>query len=468
MTKAKSRQPRSSKPSGDQPSGNESVNKQAASNRQTKGASDGNQPGTQGGTAKRRSPLIVALVVIAIAALGGIYLLTGADPFQLFEHAETPIAEVTAQVPTPTQLASNPTTQSPPSAPTTASMPTTAARPTATRRTSSSWWEVYFTDPQTINDPNNLKGSIPEKLIEFIDAAEKSIHIAAFEFNLTPVAEALIRAHQRGVEVQWVTDDEYGIARDKEPGRGQFAMLRKAGIKVQDDGRTALMHNKFWIFDEKTVWTGSTNITENGNFRNNNNVLVLHSPEVAAIFETEFTEMWRKNFGPTSPSSVRLQQTTVNRTPVQVLFAPEDKVISRLIPLVENAQSSIHFMAFSFTHVELGAAMRARAEAGVDVRGIFETRASETEHSELSTLYCAQVPVRQDGNPGAFHHKVIVIDEETVITGSLNFSANADQSNDENVVVITSRSIASQYLREFGRRWDEGNEPNPSSIQCGQ
>jgi phosphatidylserine/phosphatidylglycerophosphate/cardiolipin synthase-like enzyme len=329
------------------------------------------------------------------------------------------------------------------------------------------WWTVHFTDPARINDPENLSGSIPAELIALIDDAEQSIHIAAFEFNLTPVAEALAAAHRRGVEVRWMTDDEHGIDADEEEGHGQFAMLEDAGIEIQGDGRSALMHNKFIIFDRQTVWTGSTNITENGNFRNNNNVIVIRSTRVAEMFEREFSEMWDDgSHGPKSPSTADLQSATVNGTPVQVFFAAEDEVIGRLLPWVENAQNNIKFMAFSFTHDDLGAAMLARAEAGVEVAGIFETRSSETEYSEMPRLYCAGVPVRQDGNPGTFHHKVIILDDEVVITGSLNFSENADNSNDENVVVIISKEIAGLYLAEFERRWAEAEEPVAADMGC--
>jgi phosphatidylserine/phosphatidylglycerophosphate/cardiolipin synthase-like enzyme len=72
------------------------------------------------------------------------------------------------------------------------------------------WSEVYFTDPLTINDPAVIDGSIEGKLIEFINNAKVSIHIASFEFDLTPVAEALIAAKNRGVDVKWVTDDKNG------------------------------------------------------------------------------------------------------------------------------------------------------------------------------------------------------------------------------------------------------------------
>lgn len=109
------------------------------------------------------------------------------------------------------------------------------------------WWEVYFTDRLNVNDPAQWQNSIEGKLIEKINAAQNSIHIAAFEFDLTPVADALIAARQRGVDVRWVTDDENGLEADEEPGRGQFAMLQNAGIEVRADARSALMHNKFII-----------------------------------------------------------------------------------------------------------------------------------------------------------------------------------------------------------------------------
>jgi phosphatidylserine/phosphatidylglycerophosphate/cardiolipin synthase-like enzyme len=263
-----------------------------------------------------------------------------------------------------------------------------------------------------------------------------------------------------------VTDDEHGIEADEEEDHGQFLMMAQDGIEIRDDARSGLMHNKFWLFDEQIVWTGSTNITINGNFRNNNNVIVIESPELAAIYEREFEEMWNGEFGKRSTSTVDQQSLTIEGTPIQVLFASEDDVANKLIPLIESAQNSIRFMAFSFTHDEIGAAVLARAKAGVDVMGIFEVRGSETQYSELPPLYCAGVPVRQDGNPRTFHHKLFIIDEQMVITGSFNFSNNANKSNDENVLIVTNADIATQYLQEFERRWAEGRDPDPVDMKC--
>ena len=374
------------------------------------------------------------IVFIAVLVFGVYYLFTGSDPLGIFTEATA--------TPAPTSVS------------------------LTIEEESASWWEVYFTDPARINNPVNLRGSIPETLINYIDQAQETIHIASFEFDLTPVAESLKRAYERGVEVIWITDDEHGLEADEEEGHGQFAMLEKAGIQVLDDGRSALMHNKFWIFDRQIIWTGSTNITENGNFRNNNNVIVIHAPQVAVIYENEFSEMLKGEFGPTSPSTPADQSVEVNGTKIQVLFSAEDEVMDMLIPLVKGAEESIKFMAFSFTHDELGNAMLQMAQKGAEVQGIFETRGSETVYSELTPFYCNDVPVRQDGNPGTFHHKIIIIDNEIVITGSLNFSDNATESNDENVIIVYNADIASLYLQEFDRRWAEASEPDPSDLAC--
>ena len=235
-------------------------------------------------------------------------------------------------------------------------------------------------------------------MIAYIRQAQRTIHIAAFEFDLTPVAQALIAAKQRGVDVRWVTDNENGIEADSEPGRGQFAMLQKAGIEIHADDRAALMHNKFWIFDGQIVWTGSTNITESGIFKQDNNTIVLHTPELAVIYEREFQEMWDGKFGPKSPSQLADQSAVVNGTSFYVIFTSEDHAIEEaIIPLVKSAAQSIRFLAFSFTDYPLANAMIQRAKAGVDVAGVYEKVGSDAEGAELKTFFCAQVPVRQDG-----------------------------------------------------------------------
>ena len=123
-------------------------------------------------------------------------------------------------------------------------------------------------------------------------------------------------------------------------------------------------------------------------------------------------------------------------------------------------------MAFSFTDFPLANAMIERARSGVDVAGVFEKFGSDTDSAELKTLSCGGIPVRRDGNPGFLHHKVIVIDERIVITGSMNFSTNAEISNDENLIILDHPEIARAYLQEFERVWNQATEPQPGEITC--
>ena len=153
-------------------------------------------------------------------------------------------------------------------------------------------------------------------------------------------------------------------------------------------------------------------------------------------------------------------------TPIQVLFSAEDNAVANLIALVKDAKSSVRFLAFSFTDYPLAQAMIDRAKAGVEVRGVFETFGSNSDRSELKTFRCAGVPVRQDGGASFLHHKVIVIDDRIVATGSLNFSSSADEDNEENVVVLDNPEIAALYLREFDKLWNQSNEVEAGAFTC--
>jgi phosphatidylserine/phosphatidylglycerophosphate/cardiolipin synthase-like enzyme len=193
---------------------------------------------------------------------------------------------------------------------------------------------------------------------------------------------------------------------------------------------------------------------------------VIHSPDVTAIYEREFQEMWDGQFGPTSPSTVDQQSVSLDGTPIQIYFSPEDKVMDHMIPVVASAQSNIRFMAFSFTDFPLAQAMIDRAGAGVDVEGIYEKVGSETEGSEMKNFFCSHVPVRQDGNPRFLHDKIIIVDNHIVISGSFNFSSNATENNDENVIIIDNPQIAALYMQEFGKLWSIATDLDPAKFPC--
>jgi phosphatidylserine/phosphatidylglycerophosphate/cardiolipin synthase-like enzyme len=138
--------------------------------------------------------------------------------------------------------------------------------------------------------------------------------------------------------------------------------------------------------------------------------------------------------------------------------------MDKLIAAVKAAQKSVKFMAFTYTDKDLANAMIQQAGAGVKVQGVIENRGASL--GAFVPLFCAGLPVRTDGNKYTMHHKVIILDDATVITGSFNFTVSADEDNDDNVLIIHSPAVAALYDLEFSRVYGMGETPAASEVDC--
>jgi phosphatidylserine/phosphatidylglycerophosphate/cardiolipin synthase-like enzyme len=83
---------------------------------------------------------------------------------------------------------------------------------------------------------------------------------------------------------------------------------------------------------------------------------------------------------------------------------------------------------------------------GAHVRGVFEASQAGSEYSRDEWLAGRGAEIYIDQNDATMHHKVLIVDAETVITGSYNFSRAANTENDENVLIIQSAPLAARYL----------------------
>lgn len=309
-----------------------------------------------------------------------------------------------------------------------------------------SWIQVYFTQP---SDEDVRTGGVDEIVAASIGEAQTTLDVVTFEFDSQRLADALIAAHQRGVRVRFVMDGENADT-------DAYRRIEQAGIPTVTDNRNAFTHSKFIVIDGRRIWTGSWNLKESDTYRNDNNLILIESPELAENYTREFEEMFvHKRFGGRKTAITPHPQITIQGVLIENYFSPRDQVATHLIQTIRGAQRSIRFLAFSFTSDSIARAMLDRAKAGVSVAGVFETRGGDTSASEYGRMKRAGLDVRLDGNPFTMHHKVIIIDESIVITGSYNFSAQADDANDENVLVIHSPEIAALYLAEFERIYEQ-------------
>ncbi|MGZ9166654.1 MAG: phospholipase D-like domain-containing protein [Anaerolineales bacterium] len=314
------------------------------------------------------------------------------------------------------------------------------------------WYQLYFTDPASPL-ASQATGGLDGPLVEAIDAARLSIDVAAYSLGLNSVRNALLRAHDRGVTVRVVM--ETGNMDRSDP-----QIMLEAGIPIVGDNSNGLMHNKFIVIDKAEVWLGSMNFTDSGTYEDNNNLIRIHSAEMAENYIKEFEEMFLENsFGENVAPETPHPLVTIDETRIDVFFSPDDGVLNALIPLLNSAEQSIHFLAFSFTSNELGDIIRAKAEEGLTVAGVMDKeQISSNQGTEFDPFQQADLDVLIDGIDGQMHHKLIIVDDKIVAFGSYNFSKSAEERNDENLLIIHDTDIAKQFILEFERVWEQAHE----------
>ena len=307
--------------------------------------------------------------------------------------------------------------------------------------------QVWFTDPD-----NSRPGEEPvEVVLSSIDSAQHSIDLSIYNLTNIRVAQALLQARGNGVQVRIVMESD-NLEREV-PRR-----LLAAGIPIRGDEQGSLMHNKFMVVDGEVLLTGSANFTENGLVSDNNYLLRMEDPLLAKIYLDEFNSMYEGGrFGSEDLQPTSMNQFDIDGSAVDVLFSPEDQVEEKLLALPSEADSSIHFLAYTFTLDGLGQSLLDKHAAGVDVRGVFEGEMLPgSTGTEYDRFRRAGMDIRLDGNPNLMHEKLMVIDGEIVVIGSYNFTRAADERNDENVMIIYDPQLAALFEIEFRNIFEKG------------
>ena len=398
----------------------------------------------------RRHLLAVALLVAGCAGGDGATI----DPVALGE-AESESSSASTST---TDRATDKTTES--TAATTMAGPVVSSASGALTLTAprsslpgTSRFDIYFSLPGTgATPPVDPVGD--DDLASLIGAATASVDMALFDFDRQNVVDAVLAARARGVSVRMVGDGD-NIA---EAG---YQQMQAAGVPmVLRPPSSNIMHNKFVVVDGRYVWTGSTNVTDNDFVRNNNNALLLESAEMATAYTGEFEEMFvGQRFGGAKTRVATSNTTTINGTNVEYYFGPHDQLMSRVLAKLDTAQRSVRFMIFTFSRDDLKTKLVSLKAGGVPVYGLFDNFQGGNQFSQDEALAAAGIPVWLDGNNngnngGILHHKVLIIDGDSdsdpmVITGSFNWTAQADADNDENLIVLHSARAARLFTEEF-------------------
>ncbi len=343
---------------------------------------------------------------------------------------------------------------------------------------------------------------IANLLVDYINAAQASLHIAVYDFRLDPngplcgpVVDALKSRARAGVEIKIAFD--HGRAKGSHvgadpaaPGTQEFLTSSFQGATIETKSITdrnplhlepRLMHSKYVIRDAGTanaaVLTGTTNFTDDSWTFEENTILQIQSPDLAKYYETDFQELWASGDIDSSGAN-DFGTVNVDGVSMDVAFSPGEgpMIDQHVAQLIASARQRIKIASMLIaSHAVLVALQRAIDNRQVsEFGGIYDsTQMEQTIENwkmvpknavyipifrEIATRLAAKAstPYTPTSKHNFMHIKAIVCDDY-VFTGSYNLSHNATM-NAENTLTIHDKQIADQYssyidqlIRQYGQ-----------------
>jgi phosphatidylserine/phosphatidylglycerophosphate/cardiolipin synthase-like enzyme len=319
--------------------------------------------------------------------------------------------------------------------------------------------------------------SLERVIVDFIGGAEHSLDIAVQELDNEAIAQAILDARFRGVTVRMVVEQSYllspklpkalprsgedaAVARHRaqwedekgvnslEENRRLLAALLRCNVDVKADYNPAIFHQKFIIRDYEgrarptsAILSGSANFTLTDCHRNLNHVVIFHDWRICREYANEFASIRAGRFGRGEHGDVP-RAFNLEGVPVKVLFAPDHTPELEIMKQMLKATDRVDVAIFTFAGSSgiddvmlMLAAAKRRVTGAVDPgQGVQEWAAThELNRAGIALYFPDRTPPFRK-----LHHKLMVIDEAITVAGSFNYTAPANQYNDENIFVIGS------------------------------
>ncbi len=317
------------------------------------------------------------------------------------------------------------------------------------------------------------------RLTTFIQAAKQTLDFAIYDMRFSDPLKSLLSSALReraetGVKIRFCYDGDKpyppNVAAGQDPApSGTGAFVQSLGYPWRRIAGMKLMHSKFILRDGESIWSGSANMTDDAFTLMENNIVEIHSQALANYYAEDFEQLWEKeNFENTGEIHTQPVPVSFAGQPaeVRVMFSPGcgleiDSEVARRVRAAQRRVRICSLLINSGTLInELGNLLR-RGRVALD--GIYDRTQMEQVYVQweqvpqnrwkigalqeiivrAGLIGKNSTPYTPTGRHNYMHNKVLVIDD-TVITGSFNFSRSA-QFNAENILFIESAPLAEAY-----------------------
>lgn len=176
--------------------------------------------------------------------------------------------------------------------------------------------------------------------------------------------------------------------------------------------------------------------------------------DIAASLKNKFTKeqliLWLEN-----TNKLTLIGEVENSSANKSYFSPGTSCRSAIISQIQNAKSSIKICVFTISDNEISNAIAAAHKKGIGVKILTDNDKSFDMGSDIESMYKKGLNIKMDRTEYHMHHKFCIIDKETLLTGSYNWTRSAAERNQENILITTDNKTVSDFLREFERLWEK-------------
>jgi phosphatidylserine/phosphatidylglycerophosphate/cardiolipin synthase-like enzyme len=338
--------------------------------------------------------------------------------------------------------------------------------------------DVYFQSARA-----HIDGKATTNLVQFIRSAKKTLDCAIYDLKDPEVVGALQSVADKvtlriGYDGGKQKEVKGGPSQDPKP-KGTAQIIEDSGLAKYSTAIHVtgghLMHSKYIIRDDYTVWTGSGNWTYGGLDLQDNNFLALSSPQLADAYKTNFESL-------TSESHTHPDKT--KKPDMSHLLSPEraikignvavtpyfsgggtEEIENAVVALIDKAKK-VRIIAMLISDLGILQALSKFEAADKDIKGVVDPHEMKQvmkpprgkSKIPAALFWFARKDKRfvaapshaysQNDNNDFMHNKVMIIDDRIVITGSYNFSENAE-NNDENMLILESSEAAASYTKYF-------------------
>lgn len=331
-----------------------------------------------------------------------------------------------------------------------------------------------FVGPTDLGAADDLE----QVIVEFISGAQETLDVAVQEIDSIPIAQALLDARWRGVSVRIVVEQDYleegevpsadakprpgeteeqarqrvqwqeDPPRDLDANRWILSALLRSHVSVTADYNPEIFHQKFAIRDYRTearptsaLLSGSANFTHTDGHKNLNHVVIFHDTRICKAYTTEFDQIRAGQFGRNGHGEVP-RAYNLGGVPVKVLFAPDHAPELEITKQIMKTATRLDFAIFTFAGSSgIDDALIMASRAGCQIRGALDPAQAKQAWAATKWLDDAGIPLflpRHVPGFGKLHHKLMVVDDSVVVAGSFNYTAPANEYNDENIFVLGS------------------------------